>query len=84
PNNFRPCLPSSGFYTPNSIRAYGGGPERLYSHGMGGTDRFYSNYFQDDGRDLGYGHNMAEGPWGRVAPYSMGTARQVMAARRRM
>ncbi|KAF2826269.1 hypothetical protein CC86DRAFT_292877, partial [Ophiobolus disseminans] len=71
-------IPFTGNRRPNSLEYNGQGPERLYSHGMGGSDQFYGRHFEDEGRDDGYSHNMAEGPRGRVAPYSLAVARAYM------
>jgi hypothetical protein len=69
-----PSVPHTGRFLPNSLAAHGHGPERLYSHGIGGSDRFYGKNFRDDGRDTGYSHTMTEGPRGRPAPYNKGVS----------
>lgn len=69
-NPYYPNIPFTSINRPNSLARYGQGPERMYSHGMGGSDRFYGRYFQDDGRDDGYSHDMRQDPRGRVAPYN--------------
>ncbi|KAH7089536.1 hypothetical protein FB567DRAFT_578133 [Paraphoma chrysanthemicola] len=66
-----PNVPHTGRYLPNSLAAHGHGPQRLYSHSIGGSDRFYGRKFRSDGRDAGYSYTMTQGPRGRVAPYNM-------------
>jgi hypothetical protein len=83
PTEYFHAIPFTGYRRPNSLAAHGQGPERLYSHGIGGSDRFYGRQFQDDGRDRGYSHTMAQGSFGRPAPYNMAQARFFAGRRRR-
>jgi hypothetical protein len=65
------CVPHTGYGRANSIAQEGNAPQRMYSHGMGGSDKFYGKQFKSDGRDVGQTHTMAQGPRGRVVPYNV-------------
>jgi len=73
-------IPLTGYRRPTSITAYGRGPQREYSHSMGGN-QFYGNQFEN--QDPGYSYRGQEGPRGRVAPYNLGQALGIARARRR-
>jgi hypothetical protein len=75
PWSYPHAIPFTGYGRPFSLAAHDQGPERFYSHTMGGQDRFYGTQFRNDGRDRGYSHTMEQGPRGRVAPYNLAQAR---------
>lgn len=68
-------------FEPRSLASFGQGPERFYSHGVGDSDRFYGSGFDDEMREYGWSRDMAQGPRGRMAPYTLGQTRRF--ARRR-
>jgi hypothetical protein len=54
----------------NSLEVYGHGPQRHYSHGMGGSECFYGNFFRQTPADARYSSIMSQGGYfGRAAPY---------------
>jgi hypothetical protein len=75
PWSYPHAIPFTGYGRPFSLAAHDQGPERFYSHTMGGQVRFYGTQFRNDGRDRGYSHTMEQGPRGRVAPYNLAQAR---------